>query len=80
MCSHACAHIAVICVSLEITSYTAVHCPLVSVSSYNCRVFVCHILMLNVSFSYTSREGVSINFSEASDCLLREEIQYISLT
>lgn len=74
MCSHACAHISVICGPLEISSHTAVHCPPVSVSGYNCRVFVCYILMLNVSFSYTSPEGVTINFSLASHCHLREEI------
>lgn len=69
MCAHACAHM--ICVPLEISSHTAVHCPPLSVSGYSCRVFVCYILMLNVSFSYTSREGVTINFSVASHCHLK---------
>lgn len=73
MCSHASAHIPVICVPLEIR-HMAMHCPQVSVSGHNCRVFVCYILMLNVSFSYTSPKGVTINFSVASHCHLREEI------
>lgn len=74
MCSHACAHVLVICVSLEIGSHTAVHCPPVSVSGYNCRVFVCYIFMFNVSFSYTIREGVTINFSVASYYYPRQEM------
>lgn len=62
MRSHAFAHIQVICVALEISSHTAARCRPLSVSEYSGRLFLCYILMLNVSFSYTSRKGVTINF------------------
>lgn len=45
-----------------------------SVSESSYRVFVWYILMLYVSFSYTSRKGVTINFSAPSDCCLRAQI------
>lgn len=45
--------------------------PPVSVSGDSGRGFVCDGLMLNVSFSYTSREGVAIKFSAGPlDCRL----------
>lgn len=58
--------------SLEINSHTTVYYPPVSGST--CRVFVCYVLMLNVSSSYSSHEGVTINFSAASHFHLVEEM------
>lgn len=75
VCCRACANIEVMCLSPpKINSRTAMRRPPVSVSGYNCRVFVCYKFMFNASLSYTIHEGVTINFSVASYYCLRQEI------